>query len=226
MCLWRRSMEDPHVQKKLNHESAPTSKGRRSFIGGVATMGAGLVSSVILPTTAIAQHAGSPPEKKSTTSGCGRARLLLPTRQLSQKQLLGKSAVSSVTGCTFSKACPMVPQPLARGASCRQSSPNLGKESGTHFNMGVCARTRILLTLILTGKTWRTPTKMRSCCIVPRPGPFQVRTACDSTYGPGRSMPLVGARSWSTCTAEDFPPAADMIFFPMTARVSPAIMVQ
>src|ERR1700687_4842036 len=70
-------MKDPHVQNKLNHESAPASKGRRSFIGGRATLGAGLAGSVILPTTAIAQPTPeAPPKTKSTTSGCGRSTVI------------------------------------------------------------------------------------------------------------------------------------------------------
>jgi para-nitrobenzyl esterase len=70
-------MKDPHVQKKLNHKSAPTSKGRRFFIGGMATLGAGLASSVILRTTAIAQPPReAPPKAKSTASGCGRTAVI------------------------------------------------------------------------------------------------------------------------------------------------------
>ena len=63
--------------EKLNHESAPTSKGRRSFIGGMATLGAGLASSVILPTTAIAQPPREAlPKTKSTASGCGSSTVI------------------------------------------------------------------------------------------------------------------------------------------------------
>jgi len=70
-------MKDPHVQKNLNHKSAPTSKGRRFFIGGMATLGAGLASSVILRTTAIAQPPReAPPKAKSTASGCGRTAVI------------------------------------------------------------------------------------------------------------------------------------------------------
>jgi para-nitrobenzyl esterase len=70
-------MKDPHVQKKLTHKSAPTSKGRRFFIGGMATLGAGLASSVILRTTAIAQPPReAPPKAKSTASGCGRSAVI------------------------------------------------------------------------------------------------------------------------------------------------------
>src|ERR1700687_2676314 len=70
-------MKDPHVRKKLNHESAPASKRRRSFIGSMATLGAGLASSVILPTTAIAQPTPeAPPKTKSTASGCGSSTVI------------------------------------------------------------------------------------------------------------------------------------------------------
>jgi para-nitrobenzyl esterase len=65
-------MKDTYVQTKLNPESAPASEGRRLFIGGMATLGAGLASSVILPTTATAHRQREvPPKTKSTASGCG-----------------------------------------------------------------------------------------------------------------------------------------------------------
>jgi para-nitrobenzyl esterase len=69
-------MKNPHAEKKLN-QSAPSSKGRRSFIGGMATLGAGLAGSVILPATAIAQSTPeAPPKTKSTTSGCGHSTVI------------------------------------------------------------------------------------------------------------------------------------------------------
>jgi para-nitrobenzyl esterase len=69
-------MKNPHAEKKLN-QSAPASKGRRSFIGGMATLGAGLAGSVILPATAIAQATPeAPPKTKSTTSGCGHSTVI------------------------------------------------------------------------------------------------------------------------------------------------------
>jgi para-nitrobenzyl esterase len=65
-------MKDTHVQKNSNPESAPASRGRRLFIGGMATVGAGLASSVISPTTAIAHPWQEvSPKTKSTASGCG-----------------------------------------------------------------------------------------------------------------------------------------------------------
>src|SRR6267154_2837162 len=70
-------MKNPHAQKKLNHESAPASKGRRSFIGGMATLGAGLAGSVIVPTTAIAQATPeAPPKTKLTASSYGRGTVI------------------------------------------------------------------------------------------------------------------------------------------------------
>jgi para-nitrobenzyl esterase len=70
-------MKNPHAQKKLNHESAPASKGRRSFIGGMATLGAGLAGSVILPATAIAQATPeAPPKTKLTASSYGRGTVI------------------------------------------------------------------------------------------------------------------------------------------------------
>jgi len=69
-------MKNLHAEKKLN-QSAPASKGRRSFIGGMATLGAGLAGSVILPATAIAQATPeAPPKTKSTTSGCGHSTVI------------------------------------------------------------------------------------------------------------------------------------------------------
>ena len=70
--LWRRWMEDPQAQKKLSHELSPVSKGRRSFIGGMATLGAGLAGSAILPTTAMAQSTPvAAPKTKPTPNNCG-----------------------------------------------------------------------------------------------------------------------------------------------------------
>jgi para-nitrobenzyl esterase len=65
-------MKDPQAQKKLSHELSPVSKGRRSFIGGMATLGAGLVGSAILPTTAMAQSTPvAAPKTKPTPNNCG-----------------------------------------------------------------------------------------------------------------------------------------------------------
>jgi len=70
-------MKNPHAQKKLNHESAHASKGRRSFVVGMATLGAGLAGSVILPANVIAQVTPEAlPKTKSTTSGCGHGTVI------------------------------------------------------------------------------------------------------------------------------------------------------
>jgi len=66
-------MRNPDVQKKLNGRLTPFSKQRRSFVGGMATLGAGLASAVILPKIAIAQPTPAvPPNTEPATSGCGR----------------------------------------------------------------------------------------------------------------------------------------------------------
>jgi para-nitrobenzyl esterase len=70
-------MKNPHAQKKLNRESVPASKGRRSFVVGMATLGAGLAGSVILPATAIAQATPEAhPKPTSTTSDCGHSTVI------------------------------------------------------------------------------------------------------------------------------------------------------
>src|SRR6266404_583741 len=70
-------MKNPHAKKKLNHESAPASKGRRFFIGGMATLGAGLAGSVILPVTASAQPTPEADKKtKSEATVCGHSTVI------------------------------------------------------------------------------------------------------------------------------------------------------
>jgi para-nitrobenzyl esterase len=84
-------MKDPHVQKKLDHESASASNGRRFFIGGMATLGAGLASSVILPAAAIAQPQGEGPWKtKSTANDCGSSRVIASDAATVAETITGK----------------------------------------------------------------------------------------------------------------------------------------
>ena len=64
-------MKDSHQDEKLPHQITPASKGRRCFIGSIATLGAGLTGSVILPGAVIAQlNPNAPAKIKSTVSGC------------------------------------------------------------------------------------------------------------------------------------------------------------
>lgn len=64
-------MKDSHQDEKLLHQITPASKGRRCFIGSIATLGAGLTGSVILPGAVIAQlNPNAPAKTKSTVSGC------------------------------------------------------------------------------------------------------------------------------------------------------------
>jgi para-nitrobenzyl esterase len=66
-------MRNPDLKKNLNSQLTPFSKQRRSFVGGMATLGAGLASSVVLPRIAMAQPTPAvPPNTESAASGCGR----------------------------------------------------------------------------------------------------------------------------------------------------------
>ncbi len=61
----------------LNRESGSAFKERRSFIGGMATLGAGLAGSVILRATAESQpRPDAPSRMKLPTGGCGRSLVI------------------------------------------------------------------------------------------------------------------------------------------------------
>src|SRR5258708_6999986 len=84
-------MKNPHAQEKVNPESASASKGRRSFIGGMATLGAGLAGSVILPATAIAQATPEAPTKtKRTASSYGRGTVIASDTATVAETTVGK----------------------------------------------------------------------------------------------------------------------------------------
>src|SRR6202158_3388449 len=61
----------------LNRESGSAFKERRSFIGAMATLGAGLAGSAILPATALAEATPEAHKKtKSAASVCGRSTVI------------------------------------------------------------------------------------------------------------------------------------------------------
>src|SRR5258707_6061883 len=61
----------------LNRESGPAFKDRRSFLGAMATLGAALAGSVILPATALAEATPEDPKKtKSAASVCGHSAVI------------------------------------------------------------------------------------------------------------------------------------------------------
>lgn len=65
------------MQKKSKNQLTLPSKGRRSFVGGMATLGVGLASSIILPKTAIAQSAAKArPNTEPAAGGCGRSMVI------------------------------------------------------------------------------------------------------------------------------------------------------
>src|SRR5258706_15201296 len=66
-------MKNPLVQKNSGNRSTLFAEGRRSFVGGLATLGAGIAGSVILPKSAMAQPAAGPsPNTELVTGGYGR----------------------------------------------------------------------------------------------------------------------------------------------------------
>ena len=69
-------MKNPAVQKDSNRRVASFSEGRRSFVGSLATLGAGIASSVILPSSATTKRAKESPNTGSATGGCGRNAVL------------------------------------------------------------------------------------------------------------------------------------------------------
>ena len=71
-------MTNPPVQKYSNNRLAPFSKGRRSFVGGLATLGAGIAGSAILLKSATAQAAaGASPTTELAADGCGRRGVVI-----------------------------------------------------------------------------------------------------------------------------------------------------
>lgn len=65
-------MLDKDVNKRSNLERTLASKGRRSFIGSMASVAVGLGGANILPAAAMAQlTTEGPPKTKSTAGGCG-----------------------------------------------------------------------------------------------------------------------------------------------------------
>jgi hypothetical protein len=62
---------------RRNRESGQAFKERRSFIGAMATLGAGLAGSVILPATALAEATPEADKKtKSAASVCGHSTVI------------------------------------------------------------------------------------------------------------------------------------------------------
>jgi para-nitrobenzyl esterase len=79
------------MQKKSKKQLTLLSKGRRSFVGGMATLGAGLASSIILPKTAIAQFsAKAPPNTEPAAGGYGRSRVIASDAATGAETTAGK----------------------------------------------------------------------------------------------------------------------------------------
>ena len=63
-------------KNRLNLESAAAFKERRSFIGAMATLGAGLAGSVILPATALADRPEADKKTKSAAIISGHSTVI------------------------------------------------------------------------------------------------------------------------------------------------------
>ena len=133
----------------LNRESGSALKERRSFIGAMATLGAGLAGSVILPATGLGAATPEADKKaEPAASACGHSTVIASDAATVAETTAGKSVDSSETVFTFSKVYPTAPPPLAPGASCRQSSLNRGREFATRCSMAVLVHTWTPRTLI------------------------------------------------------------------------------
>jgi para-nitrobenzyl esterase len=65
------------MKKKAKNPLTLLSTGRRSFVGGLATLGAGFASAIILPKTAIAQSgAKTVPNTEPAAGGCRRGMVI------------------------------------------------------------------------------------------------------------------------------------------------------
>jgi len=66
----------PHESEKLDGDAAPRRIARRSFVSGVATIGAGLASTVMLPKATRAQSSTGLPSTESAAADKGRSRVI------------------------------------------------------------------------------------------------------------------------------------------------------
>src|SRR5258708_7859682 len=70
-------MKSPPVQKDSNNRLAPFSKGRRFFLGGLATLGAGIAGSAILPKSVMGQPAAeASTNTELVNGGCRRGVII------------------------------------------------------------------------------------------------------------------------------------------------------
>src|SRR5258708_2650741 len=65
-------MKNPPVQRNSGNRLTLFAEGRRSFVGGLATLGAGIAGSVILPKSAMAQPAAGASPNTELVTTCGR----------------------------------------------------------------------------------------------------------------------------------------------------------
>ena len=78
------------LKKLINRESRAAFKERRSFLGGMATLGVGLAGSAIFRTTVSQPMSDAPSKAKFATGGCGRSLVIASDAATVAETTVGK----------------------------------------------------------------------------------------------------------------------------------------
>jgi Carboxylesterase family len=180
------------VERQLGRQLAPYSKERRSFLCSVATAGAGLAGSAILPLSAEAQRKPESPKAFAATT-CGNSRVIASDKTVAETTA-GKIRGFRRNGVYIFKGVPYGASTAGPRRFMPRRVPSPGAEFATRSSMVVSVLTRIALTSTPMERISRVRMKMHSYSIVVPLPQFQVRTACASIFGHQRSMVPINAQ--------------------------------